>query len=217
MQLSTLGAVRSRVWPSGLRSTFAGHPECPRQTPTHDFVSEIFFRRLRLRPPRRLVFLCTYSTSNSTSHPTSSTAHRRLPRSCKRSRKMESALFYHLVFPPKLPQREDANLDEIESALVAHLIAAARSMIQTSAGGELGLQRASSAWESLERCLRATRSVNRHGGVNKTRMLAEMRSMTACDTLIIHVRSQNAGIIVHRLIKSVLSRPLHSGYMWLTT
>lgn len=129
---------------------------------------------------------------------------------------MESALFYHLVFPPKLPQKEDANLDEIEATLVAHLVAAARAMIETSPSGGLGLQQASSAWEFLERCLRATRSVNRHGGVNKTRLLAEMRSMRASDTLFIHVRSQNAGIIIHRLIKSTLSHPLLPGYLQLT-
>ncbi|KAK4169727.1 hypothetical protein QBC43DRAFT_37606 [Cladorrhinum sp. PSN259] len=105
---------------------------------------------------------------------------------------MDKSLFHHLALPPRLPQREDPHLDDVEESLVHQLIGAARSMVASHETAN------STTWESVRKCLAISRSINSGGRINKTRLMAEMKAMYPKDFLILHIRSQNAGLIVHR-------------------
>lgn len=111
---------------------------------------------------------------------------------------MEKLLFHHLALPQHLPHTEDANLDDVEARLTDHLLAAVRLMRDSAAGDELRSE-ASSVWERLRQCLIVSKTVTRDGRVNKTRLLSELRRMTALDAIFLDIRSQNAALLIHRL------------------
>ncbi|KAK3984329.1 hypothetical protein QBC44DRAFT_388524 [Cladorrhinum sp. PSN332] len=115
---------------------------------------------------------------------------------------MEKTLFHHLALPPQLPHREDPNVNDIEENLVVQLVSASRLMQGVSSNGEPHPAAFVMAWESLRKCLTISRSFNSGGRVNKTRLLAEMRWINANDVMILHIRAQNAGLIIHRQSES---------------
>lgn len=120
---------------------------------------------------------------------------------------LDQALFNHLALPQSLPQREDPNLSEIETCLLNHLIKGARLMRDvprnstTNDGPEAEFNlRTSNAWASIMRCMTAAKTIHVNQRVNRTSLLSELESLTSpTDVLVIHIHSQNAAIIVHRL------------------
>ncbi|KXX81310.1 hypothetical protein MMYC01_201930 [Madurella mycetomatis] len=115
---------------------------------------------------------------------------------------MNESVFHHLALPQRLPHSEEANLDEIEAALIDQLITATRLMHDSQRGGPTLQSKASDAWESIRRCLVVSKAVNRGGKVNREKLLWELRSMAPSDALLLHVRSQNAALFMHRISSS---------------
>ncbi|KAM7221941.1 hypothetical protein V8F06_002692 [Rhypophila decipiens] len=114
------------------------------------------------------------------------------------------AVFNHLALPHCLPQREDAKLDEIEKYLLNHLITSARLMRDVARNGhELDpdfVLKTSNAWSSIMRCLAAAKTLHINQHVNRTRLLSELASFnTDTDVLVVHIHSQNAAVLIHRL------------------
>lgn len=117
------------------------------------------------------------------------------------------ALFNHLALPQRLPQREDARLDEIETSLLDHLIKSARLMrdVPRNSGNSDGHQTEynlsiSNAWASVMRCLVAAKTTHSGQRLNRTRLLSEFEAFTnATDVLVVHIHTQNAAILLHRL------------------
>lgn len=128
---------------------------------------------------------------------------------------MDEALFNHLALPPRLPHGEDPNLDAIEASLVDWLIDGARFMQERDGRGPSTYYQgpakeltASAAWSSILQCLVSSKAVNRDGRINRTRLLTEMSCMTGTNALVLHIRSQNAALLIHRFSEYVQRSPL---------
>ncbi|KAK0726366.1 hypothetical protein B0T21DRAFT_453008 [Apiosordaria backusii] len=115
---------------------------------------------------------------------------------------MEVALFNHLALPVRVPASEDSNLDEIEIKLTDHLIANVRHMCEATRQPYQANSHSSDipkAWDSIRLCLELSKAVNRSGRVNRTTLLSELRYLGPNNALIIHISSQNAALLIHRL------------------
>ncbi|KAK4171158.1 hypothetical protein QBC36DRAFT_367904 [Triangularia setosa] len=115
---------------------------------------------------------------------------------------MEVALFNHLALPVHVPPSEDSNLDEIEMELTDRLIADVRLMCEKTRQQyqvDAHPSYISKAWDAIRLCLESSKAVNRNGRVNRTTLLSEFRYLGRRNALIIHISSQNAALLVHRL------------------
>ncbi|KAK3307698.1 uncharacterized protein B0T15DRAFT_415095 [Chaetomium strumarium] len=117
---------------------------------------------------------------------------------------MEHSLFHHFALPQNIPHSEDANLDDVETHLANHLLAATRT-IEGCVGDQPNLWldwKSTTVWGSIRQSLATSRSVNRGGRVNQMRLLWALASMTPSDIVLLHIRSQNAAVLIHRLSSS---------------
>lgn len=114
---------------------------------------------------------------------------------------MNLSMFHHLALPECLPHSEDADLDDIEVGLIDQLLAAARVMQDSNRcePNPKPQSQPSAVWTSIRRCLAVSKAINRCGKVNREKLLSELRSMPATDPLILHIRSQNAALLIYRL------------------
>lgn len=115
---------------------------------------------------------------------------------------MEIALYNHLALPLRVPPSEDGNLSDLEIQLTDHLISNVRIMCQAfrqpyQPGAHPSA--ISKAWEYIRLCLESSKTVNRNGRVNRTTLLSEFRHLAQGNAVILHISSQNAALLVHRL------------------
>ncbi|KAI8168212.1 hypothetical protein K4K49_009945 [Colletotrichum sp. SAR 10_70] len=108
---------------------------------------------------------------------------------------VNDALFNHLVLPAQLPQRQehDRQLRLVEGALLERLIGAATIMSGSEADNP-----SHSHWQSLRQTLIACQQVNRAGRIDKSSLVRRFQNLDPSGCLILHVESQNAGLIVRR-------------------
>lgn len=111
--------------------------------------------------------------------------------SALRSNLFES-LVNHVALPPRLPGKEDSNLDQIQSALTGYLIDASRT-IREKTRSECSRQ-----WGSVETLLHTCKILNAGGKLNKTSLLTHFRNLERKDRLILHIAEQNAGLLIQR-------------------
>ena len=107
-------------------------------------------------------------------------------------KKTLQSLFNHIALPAKLPQRQEYGIDDIEHALVDHLISAAKGMRDCQEGEYYRI------WESLRRTLESCKSLNIGGRVERTQLISYLKKMQTSDLIILHIATQNAGILIHR-------------------
>lgn len=100
-----------------------------------------------------------------------------------------ASVFNHVALPAQLPQRAETNVAEIETALVDYLAKAAGIMeaVMPGAGGP---------WQAILRCLDRCKAINMGGLVDRTRLVATLRQMTAGDLLVLRVAAQNAAVVI---------------------
>ncbi|KAI8286949.1 hypothetical protein K4K60_013037 [Colletotrichum sp. SAR11_57] len=108
---------------------------------------------------------------------------------------VNDALFNHLVLPAQLPQRQehDRQLRLVEGALLERLIGAATIMSGSEADNP-----SHGHWQSLRQTLIACQHVNRAGRIDKSSLVRRFQNLDPSGCLILHVESQNAGLIVRR-------------------
>ncbi|KAK4234701.1 hypothetical protein C8A03DRAFT_18447 [Achaetomium macrosporum] len=117
---------------------------------------------------------------------------------------MEQSLFNHFALPQSIPHSEDADLDGVELNLNDYLFTATR-VIENSVRDQPTLWfnwKSTTVWESIQECLTTSKKVNRGGRVNQMKLLLALSRMTASDIVLLHIRSQNAAILIHRLSSS---------------
>jgi len=106
---------------------------------------------------------------------------------------VDEALLNHLELPAQLPQRQDEHLDAIEDALLGQAIAAARVMRDLPENPGYLL------WDAVRRSLAACRSViAADGRLERSALLAELRHVAQGGFLFLHIKSQNAGILLQQ-------------------
>ncbi|KLP18435.1 uncharacterized protein LW94_1352 [Fusarium fujikuroi] len=110
----------------------------------------------------------------------------------ERSLSLNDALYNHLVLPPQLPQRQDANLDELEKALLNRFLVSVKHMRDLPGNDQ------SYVWSLIERGLRATQSIHAGGHVDRTALIRELNDFGESDFLVVYVRSQNCALYVRR-------------------
>ncbi|KAF4632731.1 hypothetical protein G7Y89_g5393 [Cudoniella acicularis] len=101
------------------------------------------------------------------------------------------SLYNHIAFPPRLPGRQEAKLDQLQHALVERLIAAA--IILRDRQDQYREQ-----WDSLRRSLYLCKLVNSGGKLNKSTLRTVFQQLQPNDTLILHVTEANAAVLIRR-------------------
>ncbi|KAJ4247759.1 hypothetical protein NW762_012967 [Fusarium torreyae] len=111
---------------------------------------------------------------------------------------LNDAVYNHLVLPPQLPHRQDANLGEIENTLTDRLLESIKYM------RDLPNNDLSSTWNSVGRGLQATKSIHAGGHVDRTALARELNDLGESDFLVVYVRSQNCALYIRRSQDPVL-------------
>jgi hypothetical protein len=99
-------------------------------------------------------------------------------------------VFYHLVLPPKLPGKQDANIESTGDAIVDRLIRAAFTLSQ------LAGQKDASPWYAILLHLRRYQSLHVHGRLERLSLISKFRDFNQEHPLILHVAEQNAALII---------------------
>ena len=102
------------------------------------------------------------------------------------------SLVNHIALPPRLPGKRENNIDHIERELIDRLLSATR-ILRHLTDGEI-----SSKWEGVRHVLQNCKTANAGGKLNKTSLLAHLRSLERNECLILHVAEQNAGLLIQR-------------------
>lgn len=104
-------------------------------------------------------------------------------------------LLNHVVFPEQLPSRQDADIRALEMDLVDSLIQAAEALVDTASDADRGI------WEDVRKTLIVARTLNNDTdveGLEKASILESFRQLVPAASLILHVREQNAGLLIKR-------------------
>ena len=107
------------------------------------------------------------------------------------------ALFHHVVLPSKLPGKAEDEVHIIEKDLLRRLIKAI-DLVSSALPNE-----AVDEYSTLKRCLETCQLVNDEGRLKKSTLLNSFRDLASGDSLILHIKEQNAGLIIHRGKQSV--------------
>ena len=110
------------------------------------------------------------------------------------------SVYHHLILPPKLPGQAESELYNIEKDLIRRLIKAI-SFIKRSLNDDTG-----NDYTTLQRCLHISQFLNEDGRLNKSSLLEALQKLGLGSSLILHIREQNAGLLVQRPVKSVLMK-----------
>ncbi|GKU02701.1 hypothetical protein FLAG1_04886 [Fusarium langsethiae] len=137
--------------------------------------------------------------------PTQNGAQARRPQAGKgngqqeRSLPLDEALYNHLVLPPHLPHRQDANLNDIENALTERLLSSVKHL-QSLPNNE----HSASIWESVRRGLDTIRNIHIGGHVDRTTLARELNDLGESDFLVVYASSQNCALYIRRSKDPVL-------------
>lgn len=104
-------------------------------------------------------------------------------------------LLNHVVFPEQLPSRPDVGIRALERDLVNSLIKAAEALVVTASDAHRSI------WEDVRKTLIVARTLNNDTdveGLEKTSLLESFRQLEPTSSLILHVREQNAGLLIKR-------------------
>ena len=121
------------------------------------------------------------------------------------------SLYHHLVLPPKLPGKAENDLHIIEKDLLRRLIQAV-DLIKRALNNEAGNE-----YNTLKRCLDVCDVVNEDSRLKKSSLLGAFQELDQGDSLILHIKEQNASLLIQREGKSVIRLVLYSYVLALHT
>ncbi|PQE19818.1 p-loop containing nucleoside triphosphate hydrolase protein [Rutstroemia sp. NJR-2017a WRK4] len=107
------------------------------------------------------------------------------------------AVFNHLVLPPRLPERQDTDIESIQQSILSRLIQACDTLEQSTGDAF------KDTWASVRQSLRVCRDTN-PGHLEKVSMLSAFADLEENDILILHVVEQNAALLVRRNIEDTV-------------
>lgn len=99
-------------------------------------------------------------------------------------------VFNHLVLPPQLPGKQDANVEGTGDAIVDRLIRASCTL------SRLAGQEDASPWYTIRRYLRRYQSLHVHGRLEKLSLISKFRNFDQEQPLLLHIAEQNAALII---------------------
>jgi hypothetical protein len=99
-------------------------------------------------------------------------------------------VFNHLVLPPQLPGKQDANIESTGDAIVDRLIQA------TSTLSQLASQEHASPWYAIRQYLCRYQSLHVHGRLEKLSLVSKFRNFDQEQPLLLYIAEQNAALII---------------------
>lgn len=99
-------------------------------------------------------------------------------------------VFNHFVLPPKLPDKQDANVESTGDAIIVRLIKA------TSTLSRLAGQEQIPHWYAIRQYLRRFQSLHAQGRLEKLSLVSKFRNFDHEQPLLLHIAEQNAALIV---------------------
>lgn len=99
-------------------------------------------------------------------------------------------VFNHLVLPPQLPGKQDANIESTGDDIIIRLIQA------TSTLSRLFSQEQTAPWHEIRQYLRRCQSLHVHGRLDKLALISEFRNFNQEQPLLLHIAEQNAALII---------------------
>ncbi|KAI1100418.1 hypothetical protein F4804DRAFT_46400 [Jackrogersella minutella] len=102
------------------------------------------------------------------------------------------SLFHHVALPAMLPQGSESNTDEIGRAFLDRLIVASQIM------GNIQDGVCQQVWQSLSRSLAVSNILNVDGKLERNQLAMHLKELRNSDVLILHVATQNAGVLIHK-------------------
>lgn len=99
-------------------------------------------------------------------------------------------VFNHLVLPPQLPGKQDANIESTGDAIVDRLIRASFTLSQ------LAGQEEASPWYSIRRFLRRYQSLHVRGRLEKLSLISKFCNFDQEQPILLHIAEQNAALII---------------------
>lgn len=107
------------------------------------------------------------------------------------------SVFNHLVLPPKIPGRQDTDIEAIEQCILLRLKQACNTL-HKFAGQDL-----QETWDSIDESLCACMNVSRCH-YEWTSILKAFRNLQTKHFLILHMVEQNAALFLRHHVRSVL-------------
>jgi hypothetical protein len=99
-------------------------------------------------------------------------------------------VFNHLVLPPQLPGKQDADIESSGDAIILRLIKAAFTL------STLASKEQKSPWYAIRQYLRRCQSLRVHGRLEKSSLISKFRNFDQEHPLLLHIAEQNAALIV---------------------
>lgn len=106
--------------------------------------------------------------------------------------RLYESLFNHLVMNPCAPSRQDGRIDIVERAIIERVLDVASKLSRLPDNPN------TDKLHSLRRTIETCRRVNAGGRISKLSLLTAFRELEGSDMIIIHVASQNAGLLIRR-------------------
>ena len=107
------------------------------------------------------------------------------------------SILHHVALPPRLPDKQEPAIDEIELKLVERLTVSAKKLRDTLD------EENRSIWDGIRRILLTCKALNAGRKLNRTSLLTEFRALDHQNLLILHLAEQNAGMLIKRRNRSV--------------
>ena len=104
----------------------------------------------------------------------------------------------HIALPPTLPGRADLTINAIDRDIVARLIASCRTARDATTDHDL-----IRLWDDTRYTLQTCKQLNDAGRLREDSLKEEFGRLKPGGLLILHVREQNAGLIIHRYVSWV--------------
>ncbi|KAH9904538.1 hypothetical protein F4778DRAFT_66392 [Xylariomycetidae sp. FL2044] len=101
-------------------------------------------------------------------------------------------LFNHVALPAQLPQAQEPNIPEIESALLDRVLIAARTMTNVQPDEHRDV------WDAIHKALLLCKSCTGARRLERSQIASQFRNLDDSGMLVLHVAVQNAGILIYR-------------------
>ena len=98
--------------------------------------------------------------------------------------------FNHVVLPPKLPGKQDGNIEDVEKKLFSLILRGTNAMKSCAGDDDLFI------WQDIEKALRTCGHVNKDRYVNKTALMNIFHHFEDENAVILHITEQNTGLLI---------------------
>jgi hypothetical protein len=106
---------------------------------------------------------------------------------------LSDAVFNHLVLPAKLPQQQDSDIDSVEGTIISAVLQACKIVAKCGADDV-----EDPTWVSIIRSIQACSEIHHDGRLDRAELLGRLRHLAPGDSLILHIQTQNAGLLIRR-------------------